>query len=235
MALAVAVYLLPLRRAVPPPTPPPIATLADVERAAQAAAIDVAVGEETRPAVLAEGGVAILAAPPASSPRPDQPSGPTPIVDALSGVAAVKLPSVGAGGLQVGTSGSLRPGDQVLIAAAGGASVPATYAGRASVPIGTSGLVQYVMDLTVGGGSRVEQGTVLDREGRLVGIVVTGRQASAPAGHVYAVPIEQAGDLLRQAGLVVPPPPAAVEPRDTPVPDGRSFEIGPSTPEAEDD
>jgi hypothetical protein len=41
---------------------------------------------------------------------------------------------------------------------------------------------------------------VLDRQGRLVGIVVPERQGGAPPGHLYAVPVEQAADLLERIG-----------------------------------
>jgi hypothetical protein len=35
----------------------------------------------------------------------------------------------------------------------------------------------------------------------LVGIVVPERQTGAPTGHVYAVPVEQAADILTRIGV----------------------------------
>ena len=80
-----------------------------------------------------------------------------------------------------------------------------TYLARVTIPIADAGLLQYVLDLELPAGSAWHAGPVLDADGRLVGLVVPDRQQGAPAGHVFAVPAEQARPLLARFRVADPP------------------------------
>jgi S1-C subfamily serine protease len=127
---------------------------------------------------------------------------PTPrvVVDPGRGIAAVRLEGTRGASVPLGRSHDLRPGDELIFASGAGDPVVVRFVGQATVRLGTSILSQLLLDLELAAGGTPSQGAVLDRQGRLVGIVVPERQTGAPLGHVYAVPVEQTADLLSRIG-----------------------------------
>jgi hypothetical protein len=216
LAAAVLLSLRAPERAAPPLRPAEATRVADAARAAVAT---VAVGESTRVAVLAGAGVALTGPPPPTptpTPRPElvgegtpapditavPETPPTPglLVDPGRGIAAVPVPGPAGPALRLGRSDDLRPGDQVVFASGAADPLVVRFAGRATVRLGSSILSQELLDLELPAQGGIAQGAVLDRDGRLLGVVVPERQDAAPPGHVYAVPVEQAADLLNRIG-----------------------------------
>jgi hypothetical protein len=236
----VVLAVLPVARPSPSTGPSELAPAATVAAAAERASVQVQ-GHATTLAVVADpAGIAIAPVgptrAPVPSPRDDQAPIPTPTLavrlasgtvvaarvvdDNLRGISAI-VPEGGAGGLAAlprGSSGALRPGDQ-LILAGGGSPATLTYRGRAETLLGTSGFAQQVLDLELPPGAALAPGPVLDRAGALIGLVVLERQAGAPPGHVYAVPVEQAASLLQRALAPTGTPEPTRTPRNTPAPD----------------
>ena len=221
LALAFVAALLLSRRAGEPehgPLRPAEATrVADVARAVVAPVADPSA---TRVAVLAAPGVGLTNPPPraTATPAPEEPvvgeGTPAPditavaeqtppargAVDTLHGLAAVSVDRGASTPVALGRSDALEVGDQVVLAGGVVEPVVARFAGQATVQLGSSILSQVLLDLELPSGRAAAPGAVLDRQGRLVGIVVPERQAGAPAGHVYAVPVEQAAGLLNRVG-----------------------------------
>ena len=184
-----------------PAGPPPVVRgmtpdLMRVAARAAPAVAEVTVEGTPRPAVALGEGVVLTGAAPAAG---------TAVVDAVVGVMGVKAEGSAAVAPRIGSSAGIAVGDQLVFAAgSSAAAVGVRYVGRAAVPIGP-GLEQYVMELELPAGTDAPaSGPVLDREGRVVAFVTLERQHGAPAGHRYAVPIEQASDLLRDLGVALP-------------------------------
>ena len=217
----VAVVLLLLRAGQiehGPIRPAEATRVADVARAAVA---PVAVGEATRVAVLAAPGVGLTGAlPPATAtptpedvlvgegtPAPDiravveDTPAPRAVSDPMRGIAAVIVDRASAGRpVALGRSDTLKPGDQLILATGSGEPLVVRFAATTTFRLGPSILAQYVLDLELPDDRSVVQGAVLDRQGLLVGVVVPERQSGAPPGHVYAVPVEQAAEILKRIG-----------------------------------
>lgn len=194
-----------------------------VAATARAVVVEIPDGASTRVAVVAVPGVGLTGQGTSIPPTPAVESTPlvgegTPAPDVLAedtatpavvsdprGIAAVRLGEGAPKPVSLGRSSDLAVGDELLLAG-GGDPIVVRFAGRASVPLGGSALRQTLLDLELPAGAPAAAGPLLDRQGRLVGVVVPERQAGAPPGHVYAVPIEQAGDLLRRIGAASPVP-----------------------------
>jgi hypothetical protein len=182
--------------------PPPQATAVAVQAAAALGQAEIA---GTPAPVVAAGGALVAPAAAAEATAQVQLANGSVVAgrvqsDRLRGIAVVDADGdVALGGLEIGDSRRLVAGTQLVLAPGGGAApLRVTYLRRATIQIEGAGLLQYVLDLELPPGSAPRHGPVLDASGRLVGLVVPDRQQGAPAGHVFAVPAEQARPLLER-------------------------------------
>jgi hypothetical protein len=219
--LVAAVWLIrqnvarPVDPAIGPLQPPQATRVAEL---ALASTTDVLVGGVPQPAVVASEGQVVASLPPPNATAVNAEGTPL-VVDRLRGVAfAPGDPGLGRPGVPIGTSQSLRPGDEVVAAPPGRDPVVVTYLGETSILLGTSGLGQTVMELQLPNGVAVDRGPVYDRRGVLVGLISPDRQASAPPGRAYAVGAEHVEAVLRAASSAAAEPKPSGRPTPRPLP-----------------
>lgn len=211
----------------------PLATMAPAEatRIAQTAgesAASAQIGEATAAAVAAGGLLFVPAAPTTTAEVTIQAqlaSGTSVAgqvrTDPMSGISVVGLlPADRASGEQIvlGLSSTLAIGDELAIAVGPSAPpVKVLYLGRNQVMNERFGVLQDVLDMRLPDGVGLEQGLVLDGQGRVVGVVTPDRQVAAPPGRVFGIPVEMAADMFRQVGaeLPTPEPTVTASPRPT--------------------
>jgi hypothetical protein len=205
--------------------PLPAGTPGPAVLAAPSAIVEVRAAATSQPAVVV-GGVGVVGEPVkgSSAVTVQSASGETrqgrAVSSGLHGLAITADVGAALSSLQMGSSSSLRPDEGVFFVASlpGATPVPATYRGQTDAPTGdpTQGHRLVVLDFALAEGPQPIAGVVLDRRGLLVGVATADRQQHAPAGHVYAVPVEWVADLLERmrSGQGLPYDPADAAPDD---------------------